>query len=122
MGLVTVIEAEPAVAIRVCETAAVSCDEFTKVVGIGVPFQLTFEPETKFEPFTVSGKSAPPGATAEGTRGLWMRGTGLFAAVAVRVKAKDKSSREAKILMKRRGDLAMFTPGVLSTRTRTTHE
>jgi hypothetical protein len=42
-----------------------------------VPFQFTFEPETKPVPFTVRVNPAPPGATLVGTKGSLMNGTGF---------------------------------------------
>ena len=68
-GLFTVTEAVPAVAMFAAGTVAVSCELLTKVVVSGMPFQLTVAPETKPVPLTVSVKSGPPGATAEGTSG-----------------------------------------------------
>ncbi|HEY2819683.1 MAG TPA: hypothetical protein VGJ06_01475 [Candidatus Acidoferrum sp.] len=106
-GLVTVMDAEPAVAIKVFGTVAVSCEEFTNVVVSAAPFNLTTEAATKFEPFTVSVKSAPPGATADGTSGSLISGTGLFAAEATRGNAKGKNNRRAKSAKKRRGILVM---------------
>jgi hypothetical protein len=53
-GLTTVIEAVPAVAMRVADTVAVSCAEETKVVVSAVPFQFTTEVERKFVPLTVN--------------------------------------------------------------------
>ena len=46
LGVTTVIEAVPAVAIREAVTVTVSCVEETKVVARAVPFQFTVEVET----------------------------------------------------------------------------
>jgi hypothetical protein len=58
-------------------TLALRRDELTKLVGRAAPFQLTFEPETKPEPFTVSVNPAPPGATLVGISGSLIKGTGF---------------------------------------------
>lgn len=60
---VILIDAVPGVAIREAATFAVSWPELTHVVGITVPFQVTWVSNGKFEPFTVSVR-APPPATA----------------------------------------------------------
>src|SRR5438093_12620278 len=77
VGFTTVIDAVPATAIFAAGTVAVSCELLTNVVASGVPFQLTVAPETKPVPLTVSVKSGPPGATAEGTSGWLTNGTGF---------------------------------------------
>jgi len=63
-GVITVIEAVPAVAISEAGTVAVSCVEETKVVVSAVPFHLTVEPDMKLVPFTVNVNCGPP-ATAQ---------------------------------------------------------
>jgi hypothetical protein len=65
---VTVTVAEPAVAIRLAGTAAISCVEFANVVVSGVLPQSTVAPEAKFVPFTVSAKPALPETTDAGKR------------------------------------------------------
>lgn len=67
LGFVTVTLAVPAEDASLAGIAAVSCVALTKVVGsaFGVPvptMKLITEVETKFVPFTVSVKAAPPGA------------------------------------------------------------
>src|SRR5271163_2900430 len=65
VGLKTVTEAVPAVAMSPAGTAAVNCVPLTNVVVSPVPFHCTTEtPLTKFVPVTVSVKPAPP-AVAE---------------------------------------------------------
>jgi hypothetical protein len=51
-------------------------------VARGLPFQFTTDLETKPVPFTVSVNAGPPGATASGTSGWLIRGTGLVFAIA----------------------------------------
>ena len=46
-GFVTVIEAVVAEAVSEAEMLAVTCDSLTSLVGRGLPFQFTTEPETK---------------------------------------------------------------------------
>ena len=74
-GLVTVIWAVAAVATLEAGTLAVSFELLTKLVVNGVPFQLMVVPETKFTPFTVRVKPAPPGTALAGIKGLLMKGT-----------------------------------------------
>lgn len=64
---------------------AVSCVLLTKVVSRLELFQTTTEPETKFEPFTVRVKPAPPAAVLEGEREASV-GAGLLM---VKVRAVD---------------------------------
>jgi hypothetical protein len=47
-------------------TETVSCVGLTKVVVPAVPLKLTTEEETKFVPFTVSVKAAPPATALAG--------------------------------------------------------
>jgi hypothetical protein len=65
-GVTTVIEAEPAVAMRTAGTVAVSCVAETNVVASVLPFQFTVEPETKLVPFTVNVNCGPPAAMQVG--------------------------------------------------------
>ena len=76
-GFVTVIEAEPGLAISVAKTDAVSFEELTKVVGRDLPFHLIRALDAKPVPFKASVNPGPPGATLAGTSGLSIRGTGL---------------------------------------------
>ena len=69
VGLVAVTDAVAAVAMFAAGTVAVNCEALTKLVASGVSFQFTVAPETKPVPLTVSVKSGPPGATADGTSG-----------------------------------------------------
>jgi hypothetical protein len=64
-GVTTVIEAVPAVAMRLAGTVAVSWVPEPDVVS-GLPFQFTVEPDTKLVPFTVSVKAGPPAAVQVG--------------------------------------------------------
>jgi len=57
------------------------CEPFTNVVERAAPFQFSTEPVTKPVPFIVSGNPAPSGATASGTKGWLIRGTGFAALV-----------------------------------------
>lgn len=66
LGFVTVTLAVPAEPTSLAGIAAVSCVALTNVVGspFGVPpptMKLITDVETKFVPFTVSVKAAPPG-------------------------------------------------------------
>src|SRR5579863_5847816 len=79
-GLTTVTEAVFAVAISEAGTLAVNCELLTNVVASRLPFQFTTEPETNPVPFSASVKPPPPGATASGTSGWLMSGTGLVCA------------------------------------------
>ena len=69
VGLTTVTEAVPALAMSVARMGAVSREPLTKVVVRGLPFHFTTAPETKPVPFTVSANPAEPGLTASGTSG-----------------------------------------------------
>jgi hypothetical protein len=64
----TVILALPLLAIRLADTAAVTCVALTKVVTSAEPFQLTTAPLMKFVPFTVSVKADPPAVAEVGLR------------------------------------------------------
>jgi len=85
----TVIEAVPALAMRMAGTVAVSCVEETYVVASAVPFQLTVDVETKFVPFTVNVNCGPPGVTQAGSMELI-----VGAAVIVNVTAFDVVPQE----------------------------
>ena len=77
LGLTTVTEAVPAVAISETKMLAANCELLTNVVARALPFQLTTDPDTKLVPFTVRVNPAPPGATASGTSGWLISGTGF---------------------------------------------
>jgi len=66
LGVTTVIEAVPAVAIREAGTVAVSRVADTNVVVRTVPFQFTVDVETKFVPFTVNVNPGSPGTAQVG--------------------------------------------------------
>src|SRR5712692_3991981 len=59
-GLVTVTAVIPAVVMAAAGIAAVNCAALTNVVVRATPAKFTTEPITKFEPFTVRVKAAPP--------------------------------------------------------------
>src|SRR6266852_4482609 len=59
-GLVTVTAVIPAVVMAAAGIAAVNCAALTNVVVRATPAKFTTEPATKFLPFTVRGKAAPP--------------------------------------------------------------
>src|SRR5437899_12760760 len=73
-GFVTLTKAEPAVAMSAAAMLAVSRVALTNVVGRGVPFQATREPETKLLPSAVSVNAGPPAAALLGVR-PWRPGT-----------------------------------------------
>ena len=83
-GLKTVTVAVPAVAMSVAGIAAVSWVEETKVVVRSAPFHRTLDEETKLVPLTVRVNADPPAVAELGEREL-RAGTGLFAAVMVKV-------------------------------------
>lgn len=66
--LETVIDAVPAVAIKLAFIDAVTCDELTSVVVSCVPFHEINAPETKLVPFTVSVKALLPAAIDDGDK------------------------------------------------------
>ena len=66
-GFITVILAEPALAIRAAETGAVSCVAPATVVVSAAPFHWTTAPAAKFCPFTVSVNAGPPAVAKPGT-------------------------------------------------------
>jgi hypothetical protein len=78
-GLVTVTFKVPADAISAAAIDAVNCVALTNVVVLGLPLKFTTEVETKFVPFTVSVKVAPPFTALAGESDV-MVGTGLFTA------------------------------------------
>jgi len=83
-GVNTVTVAVPAVTMSADVIAAVSCVDDTYVVVRLAPFHCTTEPLTKLLPLTVSVKAAPPAVAEEGLR-LVVTGTGLVAALIVKV-------------------------------------
>lgn len=76
-GLATVMESVPADAMSPAGILAVSCVALTKVVVRLEPLTLTVAPLTKFVPFTVKVKAAPPTIALPGER-LVMVGLGLL--------------------------------------------
>jgi hypothetical protein len=76
-GFVTVTLNVPAVAICAAVTDAVSCEGLTNVVVAAVPLKFTADVETKFVPFTVSVKAAPPAVAVVGESDV-IAGRGLF--------------------------------------------
>jgi hypothetical protein len=65
-GLVTVTLKMPAAAMSDARMAAVSCVALTSVVARAIPLKLIVEPLTKFVPFTVRVKAAPPAVALAG--------------------------------------------------------
>ena len=76
VGLNTVTEGLPAVAMSLAGIAAVNCAVLTKVVVLATPFQRTCELEMNEEPFTVSVKAPPPAVALVGEMEL-RTGTGF---------------------------------------------
>lgn len=62
--------------------------EFTNVVVLEAPLNVTNEPETKFVPFTVKVNAPEPAAALAGEI-LLMVGTGLLAAFTTCVRTSD---------------------------------
>ena len=77
VGLVTVIEAVPAVAISAALMMAVSWVEEAKVVDRAEPLKLTVEEATKLVPLTVKVNDVPPAVTGVGEIDVVV-GTGLL--------------------------------------------
>lgn len=69
VGLTTVTETVPGVAMSEARMIACNCEALTKVVGRGLPFQFTTAPGANPVPFRVSAKPGPPGAALAGTDG-----------------------------------------------------
>jgi hypothetical protein len=88
VGLTTVTLAVPADAMSVAGIAAVSCEAETYVVVRANPFHRTDELEIKPVPVTVRVKAGPPAVAELGER-VVMVGTGLLAALMVKVLAVD---------------------------------
>jgi hypothetical protein len=78
VGLKTVTDAEPAVAMSAAVIDAVTRVPLAYVVVRLAPFQRTTEPEMKFVPLTVSVKAAPPAVADDGLKVVSV-GTGLGA-------------------------------------------
>jgi len=89
LGLTTVTEAVLAVAMSEARMLTVNCELVTKVVVRALPFQFTTDPDTNPVPFTVSVNPPPPGATASGTRGWLMSGTGFATPVSAIIPITD---------------------------------
>ena len=77
VGVKTVTEVEPAVAMSPAAMVARSWVLLTKVVVRGAPFQLITEAVTKLLPVTVKLNPAPPAVALVGESVL-STGTGLF--------------------------------------------
>src|SRR5260370_4777626 len=80
--VVTVIFAEPGLAIRLAGTLAVTCVALTNVVVSAVAFHCTLVPLMQFVPLTVRVNPAPPAGTEFGLRLLIVGGGGLMAKTA----------------------------------------
>lgn len=65
-GVITVIETEAAPAMSLTGTLACSSVLDTKVVCSALPFHCTVDVETKFDPFAVRVKEAPPASAPVG--------------------------------------------------------
>jgi hypothetical protein len=78
-GFVTVTLKVPAAAISAAAIDAVNCVALTNVVVLALPLKFTTEVETKFVPFTVRVKAAPPFTALAGESEV-MVGAGLFTA------------------------------------------
>ncbi len=76
-GLVTVTLKVPAAAMSGAVIAAVTWVALTNVVARAAPLKFTTEPETKFDPFTVSVNAAPPASVLAG-ESVVIAGTGLL--------------------------------------------
>jgi hypothetical protein len=87
VGLKTVTDLVPVVAMSAAVIAAVNCVAETYVVVRSAPFHLTTDPLTKLLPFTVSVNPEPPTAAEDGDK-LVRTGTGL-PVVMVNVSAPD---------------------------------
>lgn len=87
-GVNTVIGTFPAVAMSACGTEAVSCVALTNDVTRATPFTRTSEEATKLVPFTVKVNAGSPAVLDAGEM-VVIVGTGLLAALMVKVKALD---------------------------------
>jgi hypothetical protein len=76
VGLITVTDAVPTVAMSLAGTEAVTFVPLRYVVVSPVPFQFTIDPETKSVPVTVSVNAAPPAMAVVGESELAF-GSGL---------------------------------------------
>src|SRR5882672_2908569 len=77
VGFVTMTLKLPAVAMSAGTIAAVTCVALTNVVVLVLPLKPTTAPGTKFDPFTVNVKPAPPAIALDGERAV-IAGTELF--------------------------------------------
>ena len=84
VGFVTVIEADPAVAISAAVIVAVTCPPLTNVVARGEPLKFTTEVEIKFVPFTINENDAPPAVAEFGTSEV-IAGAGFDAALTLKL-------------------------------------
>ena len=87
-GACTVTEADPALAIKLAGTAAVSCVAEPKVVVSAEPFHSTVSPEAKLAPLTVRVKPEPPAVALAGERELTVGGGGGVGGATVSVTVK----------------------------------
>lgn len=87
VGLNTVTEGVPVVAMAVAETDAINCVALVKVVAKAVPLSFTIEVLMKFVPVSIS-ETAVPADTVEGCNPVRV-GAGLPAALMVNVSAFD---------------------------------
>lgn len=75
-GLLMMTGKDPAVAMSAAVTAIVTCVAETNVTVLALPLNVPVAPLTKFVPFTVSAKAAPPAAALAGENDVSV-GTGL---------------------------------------------
>ena len=92
-GFTTVTAAVPGVVIFDAGTVAVSWELLANIVASADPFQLTPDPDTNPEPFTVRVNAALPGAKLVGTRGLLISGTGFGMLCPATDRTEEKNSR-----------------------------
>src|SRR5271154_1246659 len=90
-GLITLTDAVSALAIFAAGTTAETCELETNVVASGAPFRFTVAPEIKPVPRTVKVNCGPPGATAAGSSGWSIKGTGFCASAELKAPRKQSS-------------------------------
>jgi hypothetical protein len=84
-GFVTTTAGVPTLAMSLACTAIVTCPALTNVTALPTPPNVAVAPFTKLDPFTVSVNPAEPAAMLAGTSGGVITGTGLFAAVTLKL-------------------------------------